>query len=252
MLNNLGMFAYFEGRWDDAVSLYLRARECAERSGRPADAAFVDCNVGEILSDQGRLEEAEEHLRRARRVWSATREPQAVAFSDMLLGRLAVRRGDCQVGLPMLERSTRTLRGFNMHGYADFGRALIAEAEALAGDPQRGIEVAQAELDTADRERPLLQRAVGIALARVGEADAAGRELTAALTCARERGAQYEIAATIDALAALDCAGAEMLRERDEILDALKVVRLPAPALATVGGGSGGGRGLRRRTGPPA
>ena len=139
-----------------------------------------------------------------------------------------------------------------MHGYADFGRALIAEAEALAGDPQRGIEVAQAELDTADRERPLLQRAVGIALARVGEADAAGRELTAALTCARERGAQYEIAATIDALAALDCAGAEMLRERDEILDALKVVRLPAPALATVGGGSGGGRGLRRRTGPPA
>ncbi len=235
VLNNLGMFAYFDGRWDDALSLYLRARECGERSGRPADTAFVDCNVGEILSDQGRLEEAEEHLRRARRVWSATREPQSVAFIDMLLGRLAVRRGDIQVGLPMLERSTRTLRAFNMHAYADFGRGLIAEAEALLGDARRGLDLGRAELEGAARERALLQRCVGVALARLGERDAACRELTAALSCARERGAHYEIAATIAALAALDCADAELLSERDGILDALKIVRLPAPALVQVG-----------------
>jgi tetratricopeptide (TPR) repeat protein len=221
------------------LSLYLQARECGERSGRPADAAFVDCNVGEILSDQGRLEESEEHLRRARRVWSATREPQSVAFIDMLLGRLAVRRGDIQVGLPMLERSTRTLRAFNMHAYADFGRGLIAEAEALLGEPRRGLEVARAELEAADRDRPLLQRSAGIALARLGEREAAGRELTGALNDARERGAHYEIAATIDALAALGCADAELLRERDEILDALKIVRLPAPALTPAGASAG-------------
>ena len=241
VLNNLGMFAYFDGRWDDALSLYLQARACGERSGRPADVAFVDCNVGEILSDQGRLEEAEEHLRRARRVWSATREPQAVAFIDMLLGRLAVRRGDIQVGLPMLERSTRTLRAFNMHAYADFGRGLIAEAQALVGDPRRGLEVARAELEGADRERPLLQRSVGIALARLGERDAASRELSVALACARERRAHYEIAATIDALAAVRGADPELLRERDEILDALKIVRLPAAAPAVVGAGAPAG-----------
>ena len=74
VLNNLGMFAYFDGRWDDAIAFYRRARACGERSGRPADVAFVDCNVGEILSDQGHLEEAEEYLQRARRVWSGTRE----------------------------------------------------------------------------------------------------------------------------------------------------------------------------------
>src|SRR6185312_633154 len=187
VLNNLGMFAYFDGRWDDALSLYLQARSCGERSGRPADVAFVDCNVGEILSDQGRLEEAEEHLRRARRVWSATREPQSVAFIDMLLGRLAVRRGDIQVGLPMLEG--------------------------------------------ADRERPLLQRSVGIALARLGEPDPARRELTVALDIARERGSGYDVASTIDALAALGVADADLLRERDEILAALKIVRLPKVAM---------------------
>jgi class 3 adenylate cyclase/tetratricopeptide (TPR) repeat protein len=240
VLNNLGMFAYFDGRWDDALSLYLQARECGERSGRPADAAFVDCNVGEILSDQGRLEESEDHLRRARRVWSATREPQSVAFIDMLLGRLAVRRGDIQVGLPMLERSTRTLRAFNMHAYADFGRGLIAEAEALLGDPRRALEVARAELESADRERPLLQRSAGIALARLGDRDGASRELSLALACARERRAHYEIAATIDALAALDCADRELLQERDQTLDALKIVRLPAPALESVVTGAPG------------
>lgn len=236
VLNNLGMFAYFDGRWDDALSLYLQARACGERSGRPADVAFVDCNVGEILSDQGRLEEAEEHLRRARRVWSATREPQSVAFIDMLLGRLAVRRGDGQVGVPMLERSTRELRAFSMQAYADFGGALVAEAEALAGDARRGLEIARADLESCHRQRPLLQRAAGVALARLGDVDAARRELTSALESARERRSDYDVAATIDALAALGGADAAMLRERDEILASLKIVRLPKVAVAVPAG----------------
>jgi class 3 adenylate cyclase/tetratricopeptide (TPR) repeat protein len=232
VLNNLGMFAYFDGRWDDAIALYRRAGECGKRSGRPADIAFTDCNVGEILSDQGRLEEAEEHLRQARRVWSSTQESQSVAFADMLLGRLALRRGDSQVGLPMLERSTRALRVFSMQSYAEFGRALIAEAEALAGDPRRALELARAELDGSDRQRPLLQRAAGIALARLGDTEAACRELAEALSCARSRGADYEIAATIDVLAVLACADPDLLAERDEILDRLKIIRLARPVLA--------------------
>jgi len=232
VLNNLGMFAYFDGRWDDAIALYRRARECGERSGRPADVAFVDCNVGEILSDQGRLDEAEEYLQRARRVWSGTREAQAVAFIDVLLGRLEVRRGDRDEGLPLIERSMATLRRFSLHAYADFAQALAAEAEAFAGDPERALDIARAKIGSADRNRSLLQRVAGIALARLGQADAARDELTAALRSARERGADYDIAATIDALAALDGADAETRDERDRILEALKIVRLPVPAPA--------------------
>jgi tetratricopeptide (TPR) repeat protein len=232
VLNNLGMFAYFDGRWDDAVALYRRARGCGERSGRPADVAFVDCNVGEILSDQGHLDEAEEYLQRARRVWNGTREAQAVAFIDLLLGRLEVRRGDRDEGLPLIERSMDTLRRFSMHAYADFARAVVAEAEAFAGDPQRALDIARAEIESADRNRPLLQRAAGIALARLGQPDAARDELNSALHSARNRGAEYDVAATIDALAVLDAADVEMLRERDQILRALKIVRLPVPAPA--------------------
>jgi class 3 adenylate cyclase/tetratricopeptide (TPR) repeat protein len=232
VLNNLGMFAYFDGLWDDAIALYRRAGACGERGGRPADAARVDCNVGEILSDQGHLDEAGIHLERVRRVWNATGERQAVAFADVLLGRLAVRRGESSAGVSMLESATAQLRRFDMHAYADFAQALIAEAEALAGDPERGLEIARRELRTATRQRAVLQRAAGIALARLGQPDAARTELVGALASARKNGFEYDIAATIDALDALSGADPEMLMQRDEILERLKIVRLAAPALA--------------------
>ena len=82
-------------------------------------------------------------------------------------------------------------------------------------------------MPSADRNRPLLQRAGGIALARLGQPDAAHAELVAALGSARARRAGYDVAATIDALDALGGADAEARRERDEIIDALKIVRLP-------------------------
>ena len=60
--------------------------------------------------------------------------------------------------------------------------------------------------------------------------EAARAELIAALESARGRGAEYDVAATIDALRALGGADADLLRERDEILSRLKIVRLPTPA----------------------
>ena len=69
MLNNLGGFAYHEGRWADATELYRRGAEASERAGDVANAAFGDCNVGEVLADQGRWAEAELRLREALRVW---------------------------------------------------------------------------------------------------------------------------------------------------------------------------------------
>ncbi len=232
VLNNLGMFAYFNGRWEDAIELYRRAGVCGERAGRPADAARVDCNVGEILSDQGHFDEAEMHLNRVRRVWTATGERQAVAFADVLLGRLAVRRGEAGEGVSILESAAAQLRRFELHAYADFAQALIAEAEALAGDPERGLEIARRELRTAERQRPVLERAAGVALGRLGQTAAARGVLFDALSSARDRGFEYDIAATIDALCALCGPNPELLHERDEILDRLKVARLVAPAPA--------------------
>jgi class 3 adenylate cyclase/tetratricopeptide (TPR) repeat protein len=230
-LNNLGMFAYWEGRWDDAIDLYRRAGACGERAGRPADAAFTDCNVGEILSDQGHLDEAEAHLRQARRVWSGTGEQQAVAFVDVLLARLAVRRGQSREGAAMLEAAEAELRRLGIDAYAEFAHTLIAEAEAFGGDPFRALEMASQALQANDRERPLLTRMGGIALARLGQTSAALRELRHSLETARARSGEYDIASTIDVMDALGGADPDLLRERDEILARLQIERLPTPVL---------------------
>ena len=229
-LNNLGAFAYWNGRWDDAVALYRRAGACGERAGRPADVAYTDCNVGEILSDQGHLDEAEAHLRNARRAWSGTGWHEAAAFVDVLLARLAVRRGEYGEARPALEKAMAELRRLGVDTYADLAQALIAEAEALVGDPAQAVEIVRRKVDDDERNRPVLARARGIALARLGEQDAAERELLRALDAARERHAEYDIAATVDALDSLGSADSRLLNERDEILERLKIERLPVYA----------------------
>ena len=231
VLNNLGMFAYFDGRWDDAVTLYRRSRESSERAGTPADVARADCNIGEILSDQGRVAEASEHLERARRVWSGTGERHSVAFIDLLLARLATRRGEGRSAVPKLETAMQELREFSMDAYADFAQALLAEAEGIGGAPERALAIAHDQLSITDRNAPLLERVAGIALARLGYLEAARTELMAALRSARARASEYDIAATIDVLNALDGADDALLRERDEILSRLQIVCLPTPGL---------------------
>ena len=231
VLNNLGAIAYWDNRWDEAVALYLRAGGCAERAGRPADSAFIDCNVGEIMSDQGHLDDAEVHLQRAGRVWSGTGERQAAAYVNVLLGRLAVRRGEYQEGLSLLESAGAELRRLGIDAYAELAQAWIAEAEAFGGDPFRAMDIASRELQANDRQRPLLTRMGGIALARLGQKEAAMRELTHSLQTARARSSEYDIAATIDVIGAVDVVEPNLLSERDEILDRLKIQRLPAPAL---------------------
>ena len=52
------------------------------------------------------------------------------------------------------------------------------------------------------------------------------------LATAREARADYEVAATIDVLDSLGVARDDMLRDRDEIVERLKIERLPVPVLA--------------------
>ena len=189
VLNNLGMFAYFKGRWGEAVELYGQAGVCSERAGKPGDVAYTDCNVGEILSDQGHLAEAHAHFERARRAWTAIKEPQSVAYVSLLLGRLAMRDGRYQEAVPLLEAGMSDLRKFGIGEYLGFARALIAEAEAFAGDPARGLMIAEKDVDGAERHLPLLKRVAGIALWRLAQTDAALRELAHGLEIARASGA---------------------------------------------------------------
>jgi tetratricopeptide (TPR) repeat protein len=228
VLNNLGAFAYYDGRWDEALALYERAGEASERAGRPADTAYTDGNIGEILSDQGHLASAEEHLLRARRVWNATGERPYVAALDVMLGRLIVRQGRYDEGRTMLESAMVDLRKLHVDLYADLAEAFIAEADAFGGDPIQALEGASNALKANDTHRPLLTRMAGISLARLGQKEAALRELRHALETARERASDYDIAATIDVIDTLGSADPDMQDERDGIFSRLRIEHLPS------------------------
>jgi class 3 adenylate cyclase/tetratricopeptide (TPR) repeat protein len=228
VLNNLGGFAYWQGRWEEAVHLYLQASACSERSGNAADAADAAANVGEIRSDQGRLDEAERSLRRAVRVWSSTGQPASVAFATMLLGRLAVRSGRSEEGIDMLRSAAADARRFGFDYYAELASAVVAEGEALAGSAPDAISSAGELLASGNRQVSLLHRARGIAFARIGELESAGEELELAAGSARERGEDFELALALDALATLRPPQRALESERDAIIERLGIVSLPA------------------------
>jgi tetratricopeptide (TPR) repeat protein len=233
VLNNLGGFAYWKGRWAEAVDLYREAGACRKRAGNAVDAAQTDANVGEILSDQGRLEEAEVHLQRARRAWNATGHREGAAFADMLLGRLAVRTGRAEEGTGLLEEAAANMRRIGIPYYVELASALLAEAHAVGGAPERALEMAQRLLASGNGYVSLLRRSSGIAFARKGDPNPARREIGLALAAARARGEVFEIALALDALAVLDSADAAQQRERDEIVERLGIEHLPAiPAVS--------------------
>jgi class 3 adenylate cyclase/tetratricopeptide (TPR) repeat protein len=227
VLNNLGSFAYWEGRWQEAVDLFARAAEASERAGDVWAAAYGDCNIGEVLADQGRLDEAAERLRRARRIWHGTEDEHGVAFSSALLGRLAARAGRHEEAAELLSGAARSFRDLHVRGDAALAEAYLAEAALFAGQAEDALAQADRQLVGAGGPRALLLRVRACALLRLGERKAAVAALEDALAQARDRDERYEIALILDARISLEGAPPEAAGERDEIVAALGISTLP-------------------------
>jgi class 3 adenylate cyclase/tetratricopeptide (TPR) repeat protein len=201
-LNNLGMFAYWEGRWDDAVRLYRECGELAERTGDVETAATARCNIGEVLSDQGDWPAAAEALQDAYRVWRASGNDGGAGFARMLLGRTAARSGRSDEGIGLLEAAAEELA---RHGMEDavVARTYLAEALSYAGRGEEALALLAALWPTkAAGPGPLLLR--GRAVARAGAGAAAVRaDLVEALEAARLEGNAYEVGLCLDLLCTL-------------------------------------------------
>jgi class 3 adenylate cyclase/tetratricopeptide (TPR) repeat protein len=240
VLNNMGGFAYRDGRWRDAVELYRRGAEASLRAGDLADAAFGDCNIGEVLADRGRLDEAEVLLRRALRTWRGSGYDWGVAYATAIIGRAAARAGRHDKAAELLDEARRSFRDLRVMGDVDWVEALLAEAEAFAGRSDRALTRADlmlAGLGDAGRLGALLHRVRGFAFAQLDDLAGAEDALEASLAHARAQAEVYEIAVTLDALHALSAITGRAepsarLRERDAILARLDVERLPDPPLS--------------------
>lgn len=239
VLNNLGIEAYFEGRWDDALELYARSKAAKTRAGQVANAATQSNNEAEILSDQGRFSEAEALLRDALRIWRAAGYEIGIALATSNLGRVAARAGRHDDGLAILEDAAERFEHIGARGYVDETRTRIAECLVLASRPAEAEAVAVETLARVRREAETsvlesqLERTLGWCALLRGDPEAAGAHLEASLLAARALKADFEVALTLRArLAIPGDAMAGLGREADAILAGLGVIAVAEPSFS--------------------
>jgi predicted ATPase/class 3 adenylate cyclase len=249
VLNQLGIRAYFEGRWDLAVKFYGDSKDACDRAGDQFTAAVESANMAEVLSDQGHLEAAEPLLRDAQRVWRAAAAPSFVAFGKSQLGRLAARLRRFDDALEMLNSARDDYQNDGEQAEVVETDARIAECLALRGDFAAALRAADDALAKASAgpglppQIPLLQRVRGFALFAEGDASGAFAALDASLSAARERNARHEIAwtlhalSTVRALAGSAPVGAELLSgdaaaERVALFEQLGIAAVVEPAVS--------------------
>ena len=238
MLNFLGGFAYWRGRWTEALDYYSQAQEMVERTGNAVMDAFCRNNIAEIALDQGRLEESERLFGEALAIWRAAEYRSVIASATCNLARLAAARGAFD----------QALRGFDdaaaqadhVGGQAEIReiRARTAECLLLAGDHDAALAMADHLLEqirTSDGvppQKPLLERIRGVVFLGRGAIDEARSALEASLEAAGAREAGYEVALTLKVLAEVDRRSGrgdpdKAESESDAILAALGVQWLP-------------------------
>ena len=241
MLNNLGIDAYEEGQWDEAIGLYQRSREALGRAGAWVEAADTDNNIAEILSDQGRLDEAERLVRASLRTHRAAEYPMGIAYSIQHLGRIMARGGRTAEARDLLTEALDLWVEIGSAANTTETEAKLAEAMLLEGNHAGALAVLGPAVERGRQLavvpwlRALLQRLLGSALVQAGDREAGVAVLYEAVSLSRASGSQFELAMGLDALARLDAGTPEAASARhdaDEVLNRLGVIgiaRIPLP-----------------------
>jgi tetratricopeptide (TPR) repeat protein len=235
-LRNLGAVAYFEGRWDDAVSLWRRGAGVALRSGDIAGSAISEMNISEIYANQGRLDEAYAALRHATRTFQglgyATLELAAVTQ----LGRVVAELGLDAEAVDLLSGAIE--KGASAAGSLASmdARGFLAETHVLGGRPSAALEVvaaARARGGSALEGTPagaLLDRVEISALAAVGDHAGLVERIDSALPGTRTAGAYFELLVLLVLRSSLEGGTLlpELLEERDKLIEQLGIVAITA------------------------
>jgi tetratricopeptide (TPR) repeat protein len=204
MANNLGIQAFFEGRWSDTLDLYQRSRDACERVGNVIDAASTDANIGEVLVNQGRLDEADSVLREASRVLRASGHRWGETFAAMHQGRILTARGDLIAAEEALVGVRDRFLALGRSASAYETSLYLAECLAKAGRPGEALDVlARASRMTTDDVSifdPARDRITANALRAVGRVEEATQTLERGIVTARARGLEYELSLMLAAV----------------------------------------------------
>jgi class 3 adenylate cyclase/tetratricopeptide (TPR) repeat protein len=232
-LNNLGIDAYYEGRWDEALEYYERSRHARERIGDVVGAATIANNIAEIYSDQGRIAEAETLLHEVRDTCDPAGAQLMSAVATGNLGRAAARAGRPDESRDLLNAALVSLREIEAASFVYETHVRLAEAAVLANDPEAALVAADAADALGDgastpAAQALLHRVRAYACLQTGNVADAERELERSLEIARGSDALYEVALTLQARAHVR-RDPELAAEARTLLDALHVVAVREP-----------------------
>jgi class 3 adenylate cyclase/tetratricopeptide (TPR) repeat protein len=244
ILLNLGAGLFYEGRWDEALDSYQRARDGRLAVGDPVMAALAADNVAEILCERGRLDEADVLLRDSMRLWKASGNRFMLGSCLEFLSRVTSRIGRVDEALEMLAEAREAFTAVGAREDALRADARVAECMLLQRDAEGALERARAAIQrgTAAGEggmiMPLLMRTEGYALAQLEELAGARQAFDGSLNEARSRRDDYEAALSLIALGRLgevtdDPSARELLKDGGVILQRLGVIAVPAMSLGS-------------------
>ena len=210
VLGNMAALAFWRGNWNESLALWERGRDACLRTGAQVEAAYGTVGIGEILVYQGHLDEAEEALRDGLRVLRASSVRTIVAFVNGLLGVAEARRGRFDEAHGYLEAAREEYREIGETDHVTEVDGMLAECLVLEGRSEEAAELARRLLDEGPGgpQVPMLHRVLGLAALSSGDTEAARVALEQSLDTARERGAEHEIALTLDVMA--ECLGPDV------------------------------------------
>ena len=242
VLNNLGVAATIEGRWDEGIECFERSKEARNRVGDIVGAATADNNIGEVLLDRGQVDEAETRFEDAVRIWRGANYPVGVAVATSALGRVATRTGRYDEAEALLNEALASFTDMGAESFVAETQARLAELYLFSGDIEAALALVAKTLEATESGgeaavRAMLYRLQGYALMRRREWDAARAAIDESLALARATSALYEVALSLQACASLATARGEdpapYLNESTPILERLGVIAMSRIDLAS-------------------
>jgi tetratricopeptide (TPR) repeat protein len=200
VLNNLGIEAYFAGRWTDAIDYYAESADERAKAGNTLDLALATMNTAELLSDQGHWERAAELLTDALRNWEAAGYAAGIAATKLFAGVNERRLQNWATADELLTEARDEFVRLGVSELADDATSRLIELHVFKGTSSG--EIITAQLDEWGDDHPLGTRLRW--LLALHEASTGGRDRALELLEAEiDRAEGVVQARTMEALLAL-------------------------------------------------